>query len=49
MIFWDTLDNHVVDFRGSSAFAEWRALIGPYLGGAPQVEHFTLVCKSDGP
>ncbi len=49
MIFWDTLDNHVVDFRNSAAFAEWRAVIGPYLAGPPQVEHFTLVCKSDGP
>lgn len=48
MIFWDTLENHVVDFRNSAAFAEWRAVIGPYLAGSPQVEHFTLVCKSNG-
>jgi heme-degrading monooxygenase HmoA len=47
MIFWDTLENHTVDFRGSADFAEWRAIIGPYLAGPPQVEHFTLLTKSD--
>jgi heme-degrading monooxygenase HmoA len=47
MIFWETLENHTVDFRNSPAFGEWRAIIGPYLAGQPQVEHFTLVAKSD--
>ena len=46
MIFWDTLENHTVDFRGSAAFAEWRAIVGPYFAEAPKVEHFTLVGKS---
>ena len=46
MIFWDTLKNHTVDFRGSAAFAEWRAIVGPYFAEAPKVEHFTLVGKS---
>jgi heme-degrading monooxygenase HmoA len=47
MIFWDTLENHTVDFRGSSAFADWRAIVGPYFAQPPQVEHFTLLAKSD--
>jgi len=47
MIFWETLENHTVDFRGSAAFGEWRAIIGPYLAAAPQVEHFELVAMSD--
>ena len=46
MIFWDTLENHTVDFRGSAAFAEWRAMVGPYFAEPPKVEHFTLVGKS---
>jgi heme-degrading monooxygenase HmoA len=46
MIFWETLENHTVDFRGSSAFAEWRAIVGPYFAGSPTVEHFTLLAKS---
>lgn len=45
-IFWDTLDNHMVDFRESPAFAEWRAIVGPFFAQPPHVEHFTLVGKS---
>ena len=46
MIFWDTLENHTVDFRGSAAFADWRAIVGPFFAGPPTVEHFTLLAKS---
>lgn len=46
MIFWQTLENHTEDFRGSPAFQEWRALVGPYFAAPPAVEHFTLLSKS---
>ena len=46
-IFWETLENHTVDFRQSSAFAEWRAIVGPFFAVAPVVEHFNLLAKSD--
>ena len=46
MVFWDTLENHTIDFRGSPAFAQWRALVGPYFASAPTVEHFTLLARS---
>ena len=46
MIFWETLENHTVDFRGAPAFAEWRAIVGPFFAQPPQVEHFTLLTKS---
>jgi heme-degrading monooxygenase HmoA len=46
MIFWETLENHTVDFRGGPLFAEWRAIVGPYFAGPPTVEHFSLVAKS---
>ena len=46
-IYWDTLENHTVDFRESAAFADWRAIVGPFFAGPPTVEHFTLVGKSD--
>ena len=46
-IFWDTLENHTVDFRGSAAFAEWRAIVGPFFAAPPVVEHFDLLTKSD--
>jgi heme-degrading monooxygenase HmoA len=46
MIFWETLENHTVDFRQSEAFAEWRSIVGPYFAAAPVVEHFDLLTKS---
>ena len=45
-IFWETLENHTVDFRQGPLFAEWRAIVGPFFAAPPQVEHFTLVAKS---
>jgi len=46
MIFWDTLENHTVDFRGSPAFQDWRAIVGPFFAAPPAVEHYTLLAKS---
>jgi heme-degrading monooxygenase HmoA len=45
-IFWDTLEDHTVGFRESPAFAQWRAIVGPFFAAAPVVEHFDLVAKS---
>ncbi|HYD59883.1 MAG TPA: antibiotic biosynthesis monooxygenase family protein [Noviherbaspirillum sp.] len=45
-IFWETLENHTVDFRQSPAFTEWRSIVGPFFAAPPVVEHFTLLAKS---
>ena len=47
MIFWDTLEDHTVGFRQGPLFAQWRAIVGPFFAQPPQVEHFTLLAKSD--
>ena len=39
-IQWATLENHTKDFRESPAFAEWRAIVGPFFAQPPAVEHF---------
>jgi heme-degrading monooxygenase HmoA len=46
MIFWDTLEDHTVGFRGGPLFAQWRAIVGPFFAQPPQVEHFSLLGKS---
>jgi heme-degrading monooxygenase HmoA len=46
MIYWETLENHTVDFRQSPAFQEWRAIVGPYFAAPPMVEHFNLLDKA---
>jgi heme-degrading monooxygenase HmoA len=47
MIFWATLENHTVDFRGGPLYPQWRAIVGPFFVVPPVVEHFTLLAKSD--
>jgi heme-degrading monooxygenase HmoA len=47
MIYWDTLEDHTVGFRSSPAFAEWRAIVGPFFTQPPVVEHLELVSMSD--
>ena len=42
-IEWDTLENHTIDFRESPAFAEWRAIVGPFFASPPRVEHFVAI------
>jgi heme-degrading monooxygenase HmoA len=42
LVEWETLDDHLVGFRESEAFTEWRALIGPYFESPPNVVHFEL-------
>ena len=37
---WDTLDDHMVGFRESPAFTEWRAILGPHFASPPAVEHY---------
>ena len=43
---WRTLEDHTVGFRGSPAFAQWRALIGPFFDSPPVVEQFELAAGS---
>jgi heme-degrading monooxygenase HmoA len=45
-IYWETLENHTVDFRESPAFQEWRAIVGPFFAAPPVVEHFNQLAAS---
>ena len=45
-IFWETLENHTLDFRQSAAFNDWRAIVGPFFASPPTVEHFNLLVSS---
>lgn len=39
LVKWETVENHLVDFRSSEDFQEWRRLVGPFFEGAPVVTH----------
>lgn len=38
---WTTVEDHMVGFRESPAFGEWRTLVTPFLANPPSVEHKT--------
>jgi heme-degrading monooxygenase HmoA len=44
-IEWETLDDHVVHFRESEAFAKWKAATGGFLTQPTQVRHVATVSQ----
>ena len=43
---WSTVEAHTVGFRGSPAFADWRAIVGPFFASAPVVAHYEWVADA---
>ena len=43
VVGWDSIDDHLVGFRDSPAFTEWRALIADHVERVSQVEHLRNV------
>lgn len=41
-IDWDSVDGHLAGFRRSPQFARFFALIGPYVSGILEMEHYEL-------
>ena len=39
LVRWDTLEDHMVDFRGSDDFQKWRACVGHCFSAPPEVHH----------
>lgn len=40
LVVWESLDDHLIGFRESERFGKWRALIGPFFDGSPEVDHY---------
>jgi len=40
LVDWNTVEDHMVHFRESDDFQEWRRLVGHCFDGAPVVTHF---------
>jgi len=43
MVGWDSVEDHMVDFRESPLFAQWRAIVSEYLAAAPTLEHYSTL------
>ncbi len=37
---WDSVEHHMVTFRESEGFKQWRAHAGPFFVETPRVEHW---------
>jgi quinol monooxygenase YgiN len=45
IVRWKTLEDHMIEFRNSDAFLQWRRLASPHFANTPRIEH--LVCALD--
>jgi quinol monooxygenase YgiN len=43
IVGWESVDAHMVDFRGSEGFQVWRSLVGGFFTSPPAVEHTQAV------
>jgi quinol monooxygenase YgiN len=48
VVGWETIEDHMVHFRESEDFQEWRRLVGPHFANPPRVEHTTIAVKAFG-
>lgn len=46
MVRWESVDDHMIGFRGSSQFQEFRALVFPFYETPSQMEHYELVMRN---
>jgi len=46
VVGWETVDDHLVHFRGAPEFQEWRRLVGPFFAkGPPAVDHAAVAVR----
>jgi quinol monooxygenase YgiN len=43
LVEWETMDHHMIGFRGSDAFQQWRALAGVYFAAPVIMSHSATV------
>ena len=46
LVWWQTLEDHTVGFRGSAQYQSWRALLHHFYDPFPTVEHFSLLMQN---
>ena len=43
LVWWQTLEDHTVGFRGSAEYQRWRTLLHHFYDPFPTVEHYKMV------
>ncbi|MCA0459010.1 MAG: antibiotic biosynthesis monooxygenase [Chloroflexi bacterium] len=46
MIHWNSVEDHMVGFRGSQNFTDFRAIVSPFYDGPSQMNHYDLVMSN---
>jgi heme-degrading monooxygenase HmoA len=46
VIGWETLDDHIVEFRNSADYQRWRELVGGLFAAPPSVDHTEIVIET---
>ena len=46
LVRWETVDDHLIGFRGSPQFQEFRALLTPFYESPSHMEHYELVLRN---
>ncbi len=47
LVWWETLEDHTVGFRGSPQYQQWRALLHHFYDPFPSVEHYAKVYPAE--
>ncbi|MEO8393832.1 MAG: antibiotic biosynthesis monooxygenase [Chloroflexota bacterium] len=47
LVWWETLEDHTVGFRGSADYQEWRKRLHHFYDPFPTIEHFTIVYPAE--
>jgi len=47
VVEWETLEDHMVEFRNSDAFVEWRRLASPFFAAPPRIEHLVVAVEGE--
>lgn len=43
IVWWDSVEDHMIGFRGSQEYQQWRGLLHDFFASVPEVEHFETV------
>ena len=47
LVWWETLEDHTIGFRGSAEYQEWRRQLHHFYEPFPTIEHFTVVYPAE--
>lgn len=43
LVRWESIEDHMVGFRNSEAFQQWRAMLHHFYDPPPTVEHYSVI------